>query len=422
MTDEHRPKSLVVNQALLEDFLQGKLEPAIEDKLASHIEARPQLLEKIRSKVGDAVLEKLQTIKSRSSSGLSRDTISPVADPAAGGLVQMARPSGVPASLANFKGYEILQELGRGGMGVVYLANNVTLDRTEVLKVLSERLIANAGAKERFLREIRAVSKLSHPHIVTAYAVLPLEDLLVFAMEHVPGIDLQKHVRQQQQLSIEEACSFTRQIALGLQHAHDKGLVHRDIKPSNVMIHNADGRRQVKILDFGLAKASSEKKTSGLTQDGTMLGTIEYASPEQLMNAAKADIRADIYSLGCTLYYMLTGRPPFVGTQGEVILAHAQREPTPVNQLRAEVPLELVAVLGKMMSKEASKRFQTPREVAAAMVPFAITKPHNKSDSPVAPGTISKLRLTHCTMFKPPRSIRRSTNRALYPMPLIIPA
>ncbi len=276
----------------------------------------------------------------------------------------------IPNELANYAGYRIVKELGRGGMGVVYLAKNIQMDRLEVLKVLSERLLDHAGAKERFLREIRAVSKLDHANIVKSYSILPLNSLLVFAMEHVHGMDLHAFIHKHTPLPIGLACAFAKQLAAGLQHAHEKGLVHRDIKPSNAIVYKSDGQLQLKILDFGLAKATSEKNQSGLTQDGTLLGTPEYMSPEQTLNAAKADIRADIYSLGCTLYCMLTGQPPFRGTHGEVMIAHAQRDPQSVNLLRPKVSVELSAIVAKMMAKDVGKRFQIPNEVGSALEPF----------------------------------------------------
>ena len=289
----------------------------------------------------------------------------------------------VPFELANCSAYHVRKELGRGGMGVVYLANNIQLDRLEVLKVLNERLLDHAGAKERFLREIQAVSKLSHPNIVTPYAVLPLEKLLVFVMEYVHGMNLFDFIQKHRALPIGLACTFARQLAAGLQHAHERGLVHRDIKPTNAMVFKSDGRLQLKILDFGLAKATSEKSTTGLTQDGAMLGTPEYMAPEQFLNAANADIRADVYSLGCTLYHMLAGSAPFCGTQGEIMMAHLQHEPKTLTLMRPEIPTELATIVAKMMSKLPDKRFQVPSEVIIALEPFLDMRSKNGSQSVV---------------------------------------
>lgn len=372
MSEQKRPNSLVFNEAMLKGFMNGTLEPAVEEKVANLLEARPDLLEKISAKSGEGFLKRLREVQQRTTEKSPLQVKAEIVEPAPVKQPSASAEKTIPPALANYAGYKVIKELGRGGMGVVYLAKNIQMDRLEVLKVLNERLLDHEGAKERFLREIRAVSKLSHTNIVTSYSILPLENLLVFAMEYVHGIDLHQYTHKHKPLAVGLACSFARQIAAGLEHAHEKRLVHRDIKPSNVIVYKSGGQMQLKILDFGLAKATSEEaaKAAGLTQDGTMLGTPEYMSPEQTMNAAKADIRADIYSLGCTLYYMLTSKPPFTGTHGAVLLAHAQREPTALNLLRPEVPAELAAVVGKMLAKDLRKRYQTPSDVAQALLPF----------------------------------------------------
>ena len=214
-----------------------------------------------------------------------------------------------------------------------------------------------------------------HVNVVRGFAALRIGELLVFAMEYVPGDDLGKIVRSQGALSVVKACNFTAQVALGLQHAHEKGMVHRDIKPSNLIL-STDGKKPVvKILDFGLAKMTSEV---GLAKDLTgsqkMMGTPDYIAPEQIIDAASAGIQADIYSLGCTLYYLLTGSPPFPGKSlYEVLHAHSTAAARPLNQVRADVPAELAAIVAKMMAKDPANRYRTPGDVAKELVPF--TKP-----------------------------------------------
>ena len=173
---------------------------------------------------------------------------------------QPARPANVPPELANHPDYELLKELGHGGMGVVYLARNRMMDRLEVLKVVSKSLLDRPGALERFQQEIRSAAKLAHPNIVAAYSVLRPGDLLVFAMEYVDGQDLSQVVKQRGPLPVTNATFYVQQVALGLQHAHEKGMVHRDIKPNNLMLAIVNKKHVVKILDFGLAKATSEKR------------------------------------------------------------------------------------------------------------------------------------------------------------------
>ncbi len=220
----------------------------------------------------------------------------------------------LPPALAESPDYEVIKALGQGGMGVVYLARNRMMDRLEVLKVVNKALLDRPGALERFQQEIRSAARLLHPNIVAAHSVPRLGDLLVFAMEYVDGQDLSQVVKRRGPLPVTNATFYAHQVALGLQHAHEKGMVHRDIKPSNLMLAIEDKKHVVKILDFGLAKATSEKAADGgLTKSGQMLGTPDYIAPEQTLDAQKADIRADIYSLGCTLYFLLSGHAPFQG-------------------------------------------------------------------------------------------------------------
>jgi formylglycine-generating enzyme required for sulfatase activity len=278
----------------------------------------------------------------------------------------------LPPGLANLPNYEIKQELGRGGMGVVYLAHNKLMGRDEVLKVMGRHIIECPGMLDRFLREIRVVAKLRHPNIVTAYSAVRLGQCIVFAMEYVEGLDLSKLVKAEGPMPVADACLFAHQAALGLQHAHEKGLVHRDIKPHNLMLTHDGDRRVVKILDFGLAKVTREEKVDGgLTSEGQALGTPDYIAPEQILGSPSVDVRADIYSLGGTLYYLLTGRPPFkANSLYDIYQAHISRDADPLNTVRPEVPSELAALVAKMLAKDPARRFQRPVEVAQALTPY----------------------------------------------------
>ena len=257
-------------------------------------------------------------------------------------------------------------------MGVVYLAHNKLMGRPEVLKVVGRDLVERPGVLDRFLREIRSAAMLHHANIVTAYSAMRLGQSLVLAMEYVEGLDLAQMVKTKGPLPIAHACSFIHQAALGLQHAHERGMVHRDIKPANLILARDGKKAIVKVLDFGLAKVTSEGQADpGLTREGQMLGTPDYIAPEQIRNAQSADIRADVYSLGCTFYYILTGGPPFRGDHlWDVYQAHFSMEASPLNLVRPEVPAELAAVVAKMMAKEPQQRFQVPAEVANALAPF----------------------------------------------------
>jgi hypothetical protein len=278
----------------------------------------------------------------------------------------------VPKELAEHPDYVIKKELGRGGMGVVYLAHNTLMGRDEVLKVMGRHIIEKPGVLDRFLREIRAVARLRHPNIVTAYSASRLGESIVFAMEYVEGLDLARLVNTKGALPVAHACNFVAQAALGLQHAHEEGLVHRDIKPGNLMLARRADRPVIKVLDFGLAKASRESPLDqGLTGADQMLGTPAFIAPEQIKDAQSADIRADIYSLGCTLYYLLTGAGPFDGTSlFEILQAHVSADAQSLDLVRPDIPLELAEVVARMMAKDPQKRFQTPAEVAQALAPF----------------------------------------------------
>jgi serine/threonine protein kinase len=288
-----------------------------------------------------------------------------------------AEPAPIPTSclpreFVDHPDYQVKRELGRGGMGVVYLAHNTLMARDEALKVMGRHIMERPGVLDRFLREIRAVAKLRHPNIVTAYHASRIGESIVFAMEYVEGADLSRLVKAKGPLPVGYACHFIHQAALGLQHAHEEGLVHRDIKPGNLMFSNKGGKVIVKVLDFGLAKATREEKIdSALTYEGQALGTPDFIAPEQILDAPKADIRADIYSLGGTLFYLLTGRPPFVANSvHEVYEAHISRDAGMLNLIRPQVPVEVAALAAKMLAKEPGRRFQTPGEVAESLVPL----------------------------------------------------
>jgi len=279
----------------------------------------------------------------------------------------------LPPELASHPKFRILKELGRGGMGVVYLAEHRIMEMTVALKVINKTRLANAEALERFDREVRAAARLVHSHIVRALDADRAGELRLLVMEFVEGASLFDVLQKKGTLPIPHACHYARQAALGLQHAHEQGMIHRDIKPHNLML---TPRGQVKILDFGLARLATEQKKGrgGLTQTGDFMGTPDYVAPEQAMDASRADIRADIYSLGCTLYCLLAGHPPFQGDSAvALVLAHIEKEAPPLHQVRPDVPAELSAVLLRLLAKDPAQRFQTPLEVARVLAPFCKT-------------------------------------------------
>ncbi|HVK10829.1 MAG TPA: protein kinase [Gemmataceae bacterium] len=273
-------------------------------------------------------------------------------------------PDPVRSVLTGCPDYANVVELGRGGMGVVYRAHNVLLGRDEVLKVMAPHLASGSDATDRFLREIQAAAQLDHPNIVRAYAARQVNGFIIFSMEYVPGEDLGKVVRGKGPLPVVHACYYARQALLGMQHAHDRGMVHRDIKPANLIRLRRGSRHTIKILDFGLAKIADRGAGPGLTGVGRMLGTPDYIAPEQIVDAQKAGPSADVYSLGCTLYFLLTGRPPFAaGGLYDLLRQHRDEAPTPVDQFRSDLPVGLADVVGRLMEKDPEKR---PSASAAA--------------------------------------------------------
>lgn len=271
--------------------------------------------------------------------------------------------------------YKLLERIGKGGMGAVYKAEHTVMGRTVALKVMAQALLNNTTAVARFHREVQAAAALNHPNIVSAYDADCVDKTHFLVMEYVRGRELKNWLDERGPLPIAWTCECIRQTALGLQHAHEHGMVHRDIKPSNLLVtsDSPDGPPVVKILDMGLARfVSSTKEDGGLTQSGQLMGTPDYIAPEQAEDTKRADIRADIFSLGCTLYQLLTGQLPYPGeTIMAKLMARVNSTPSPIRSLRADIPTGLESAITKMLATDPSDRQQTPAEVAAELEPFA---------------------------------------------------
>jgi len=262
--------------------------------------------------------------------------------------------------------YKLLRLLGAGGMSSVYLAEHMTLHNKVAIKVLPVKRVEQTSYLARFKREAESSARLNHPHIARAFDLDTSGSIYFIVMEYIDGVDLYARVKKDGPLPVREAADFIRQAALGLHHAHEEGLVHRDIKPANLMV---DKRGHVKILDLGLALANDDEEAS-LTKehDEKVLGTADYLAPEQARDSHKADRRSDIYSLGCTLYYLLVGKAPFAkGSLAERIRAH-MNEPAPnLLDARSDFPAAIVELYFRMMEKHPDARQQTAQEVADAL-------------------------------------------------------
>jgi serine/threonine protein kinase len=266
--------------------------------------------------------------------------------------------------------YVLLDLLGRGGVGNVYKARQGRMKRLVALKVIRHESLAHPGALKRFRREIEATARLAHPNVITIHDTGEIDGRHFLVMEYIEGTDLARLVKAQGPLPADVACEYVRQAALGLQHAHDEGLIHRDIKPHNLM---RTKHGNVKLMDLGLVRAAEvTASVTGLTMAGTVVGTPNYMAPEQTLDAHAVDQRADIYALGCTLYHLLAGEPPFAGmVMSGVLVAHHVMEPRPLAEYRKDLPREVIEVVQRMMAKQPEKRYQTPLEVAAALEPFS---------------------------------------------------
>ena len=305
--------------------------------------------------------------------------------------------------------YLILDRLGEGGVSEVFKAWDTAKGRVVALKVLHQHLTNRLAAVRELQREQQAVLRLSHPNIIRTFDANHVGDVSYFAMEFVEGLDLERYVHRCGQLPILEACEYVRQVAQGLQHAHQLGLVHRDIKPANLFLAVPGGVRDgkgiavrdaadpaIKILDWGLARVRPDAAplpppNGGANladvdleaEKGVLIGTADYTAPEQARDPTLVDIRADIYSLGCTLYFLLTGQPPFrSGSLMQKLLQHQDAERPHLVEARQDVPEELDAVVQRMMARSPEDRYAIPLLAAAALRPFSSAAAPRPDSSP----------------------------------------
>jgi serine/threonine protein kinase len=285
----------------------------------------------------------------------------------------------------NYGDYLVLDRIGSGGMGQVYKARHRRLDRIVALKVLSPTAMRNTDSVKRFEREARAAAKLVHPNIVHTYDAGAHDDTHYLVMEYVAGTDMSSLIKKQGKLPLAQGCDFIAQAARGLAYAHAQGIVHRDVKPSNLLVDPAGA---VKVLDMGLARFDAEVGAAStereLTQTGAVMGTIDYMAPEQALNTSRADAKSDVYSLGCTLYRILTGTNAFGGeTMVEKILAHRELPIPPLRKTRPDAPPALEAFLGRMMAKKPDDR-PTMQQVAETLATILKAEPNPTPSLPQA--------------------------------------
>ena len=299
--------------------------------------------------------------------------------------------------------YHVVDKLGQGGLSSVFKARHIEHHSLVAIKMIRPEVFASSEGRQQFLQEVEAMARLDHPNVVQFCDADQFNDTFYFAMEYVEGTDLGKVVRLSGALPVHEACDYIRQSALGLQHAFERNLIHRDIKPVNLFLTMASTAKRIptslfstgrelvtavppskstmemksliKILDWGLASLrcptghTNESLIENLSR--SIVGTADYLAPEQARNANAVDIRGDIYSLGCSLYYLLTGQAPFPdGTLMQKILQHQQADPRPIANFRGDVPTGVAAIVTRMMAKRPEDRFQTPASVAMSLLSF----------------------------------------------------
>lgn len=280
--------------------------------------------------------------------------------------------------------YRIMEKIGSGGMGIVYLAEHEKLKRRVAIKILPDDKMRDKLSLERFYREARAAAALDHPNIVKAFDVSDHQGMHYLVMEYIDGTNLQKYLDTKGPLPWKTAINIVIQSCKGLQHAHERNMVHRDIKPANILVDKAG---QVKILDLGLARSfevSHDNLTQDLSDGQDVMGSIDYIAPEQAIANNAIDVRADIYSLGATVYALITGKTVVEGTTAQKLLQHQMQMPPSVSRLRPEVPEAVSQVIAHMLAKRPEHRFTTPNEVIAALSPFVGS---NSQSIPAISGT-----------------------------------
>jgi len=309
--------------------------------------------------------------------------------------------------------YRIERELGRGGMATVYLGEDLKHHRSVAIKVLDPELAAVIGA-ERFLREIEVAARLNHPHILPLHDSGSADDLLYYVMPYAEGESLRQRLEREKQLPLADALRIAGEVADALDYAHRRGLVHRDIKPENILLEE----QHAVVADFGIARAIVVAGGEKLTTSGVVVGTPVYMSPEQAMGSRDVDGRSDVYSLGCVLYEMLAGQPPFTGPTGESLVhQHLSVAPRSVADLRPAVPAGIARALGQALAKTPADRFETAARFAEALPPWeSATMPATPPAAPPLPARRPWARCWYCVPAgRPPfltsRSMRAARSR-----------
>lgn len=383
------------DDAIYERLLADKLPPSERTDVTQHVETCDLCQAKLET-LAEAGIDWQDVRRYLDRSGTSKGASDDTAD-FKNGNVEFLTPSQMPHSLGRFGRYEIMEILGRGGMGIVMRGYDPALDRHSAIKVLAPELAASAAARGRFSREAKSAAAVVHEHVVPIQTVDQENGLPYLVMPVLEGKSLEQRVRQQGILTATESLRIGRQIALGLAAAHAQGLVHRDVKPANILLHN--GVERVVITDFGLARAIDD---ASLTQSGTIVGTPQYMSPEQA-KGEHVDARGDLFSLGSVLYFMLSGHSPFrAETTMGVLHRIVNDTPRPLQQTNADVPPWLEQIIARLLAKDPADRYATAAEVAELLEkwlahlqdPASEPRPSEPPEEPQAAGSGGRSRVT----------------------------
>ena len=375
---------LCPSQSELQAFIQGNLSYVQLEMIGEHLSNCEQC-SKVLIQVGessDPLVAKLRGTLTEAENdvilgdshfqrmvwNLNREILASTPEPAA---PEELLPSPITAA-TQLGEYNLVKEIGHGGMGKVFCAVHRGSKNQAAVKVLSPIFSADPKALARFQREIKANHQLDHSNIVKAFDAGEARGFHYLVMELVDGIDLSKLVHRFGKVGVADACELVRQAGLALQAVHECGIVHRDVKPSNLIVSR---QGQVKLLDLGLALfRTGQNSSTRLTGTNELMGTADFMAPEQCSSVKNVDIRGDLYSLGCTLYTLLGGQPPFGSWEYTSVIkkmsAHAEKQPTPIRERCPEVPAELQSLLEKLLAKDPPQRFQTPGEMLTAIEPF----------------------------------------------------
>jgi serine/threonine protein kinase len=336
--------------ALDEDFRYGQL--AIEGRLITpeQLDAAMDAAKESKRPVADVLVES-GTIDGTTADRLSKALKRILKD-------ERARTEGGALVKKQIGGYRLIRRIGEGGMGEVYLAEQLSMHRTVAIKILHQKWADDEEFRKRFLLEARAAGKLSHPNLIQVYDVGKYQGLYYFSMEFIDGVTVDDLIRHDGPIGLEKVIDLTLQVCEALEYLSDQGIVHRDIKPANIMVQK-DGT--VKLADFGFIQQAVVDRE--LMQEGTTIGTPDYISPEQARGERDLDVRSDIYSLGASVFHMLAGKTMFSGTCSSVMRAHIDAQPPKLKSLRGDVPERLVEIIARMTAKSPIDRHQTPADV-----------------------------------------------------------